>query len=266
MLSVIIPVYNAEKTVGAALESVVLQDFIGEMEIIVVNDGCTDGSMDIVSNFKKNHSKYHIRIISQKNAGAAAARNRGLLAASGEFIALLDADDQWLAGKIRKQIALLKAHPEIKFLATYRVGQRALLPFYEKNGMVKARFWQLLLRNEIVTPTVIFRNEILQISGNFDENLRFAEDLEYWIRIAKHTNLYILAEPLARTGHGKRSFGVAGLSANLPAMERGFQTILLKLYRDGTLGRKTFLALKVLYRIKYAVRIARHQFLTLINR
>ena len=100
-LSVIIPVYNAGDTIGAALESVACQQ-AGEFEIIIVNDGSTDNSIDEIYAFKKAHPELRVTIIDKQHEGVSATRNVGLRIASGNYIAFLDADDVWYPGIIQR--------------------------------------------------------------------------------------------------------------------------------------------------------------------
>jgi glycosyltransferase involved in cell wall biosynthesis len=105
-VSVVIPVYNCERTIAAAVESALAQRFGGEFEVIVVNDGSTDGTRAALEKFGPL-----IRVIDQENAGVAAARNAGIRAAAGEYIALLDADDTWTEDKLAKTVAVLDQNP-----------------------------------------------------------------------------------------------------------------------------------------------------------
>lgn len=107
MISVIIPVYNAADTVEKALLSVKNQRCEEEMEIIVVNDGSTDQSAEVVQDFMKDDPELQISLINQTNKGVSEARNVGMRAAKGEFIALLDADDEWLPEKTSSQMQYL---------------------------------------------------------------------------------------------------------------------------------------------------------------
>ena len=104
-VSVIIPVYNAGDTIGAALESVACQQ-AGEFEIIIVNDGSTDNSIDEIYAFKKAHPELRVTIIDKQHEGVSATRNVGLRIASGNYIAFLDADDVWYPEKTLKQLPL----------------------------------------------------------------------------------------------------------------------------------------------------------------
>src|SRR5690554_8078017 len=104
MISVIIPMYNAEKTILNALNSIKNQTYKDDFEILVVNDGSIDKSVDCVEKFKKENPEWKIELIHQTNQGVSSARNKGLKVAKGEYIAFLDADDEWLPEKTEKQM------------------------------------------------------------------------------------------------------------------------------------------------------------------
>ena len=105
-VSVVIPTHNDEATIAETLESVFAQRFDGEFEVIVVNDGSTDGTRAVLEKFGER-----IRVIDQENAGVAAARNAGIRAAAGEYIALLDADDTWTEEALEKTVPVLDKNP-----------------------------------------------------------------------------------------------------------------------------------------------------------
>jgi len=107
LVSVILPTYNAMAFLAQAVESVLTQDY-SQMELLVIDDGSTDGTADHAA-----LQDPRIRVLRQKNAGPAAARNLGLAHAQGELVAFIDADDFWLPGKLRTQVAYLLAHPDV---------------------------------------------------------------------------------------------------------------------------------------------------------
>src|SRR6185437_13144733 len=113
LISVLIPAYNAEKTIRRALDSVVIQNYT-PLEIIVVNDASLDATRDVVASFGHPCLKL---LDMPRNSGEGAPLNAGLRVAKGEFIAFLDADDEWLPGKLQKQIDLIAAHPRMSFVS-----------------------------------------------------------------------------------------------------------------------------------------------------
>jgi len=111
-VSVVIPAYNAAWCVAKAIESVLVQEG-ADFEIIVVDDGSTDDTAAVLARYGDA-----IRVVRQRNQGLSAARNAGIRAAQGEFVAFLDADDWWLAGKLGQQLALMHTRPELGFCST----------------------------------------------------------------------------------------------------------------------------------------------------
>lgn len=261
LISVIIPVFNAESSIERALDSVKNQTWEGDFEIIAVNDGSTDRSATVIENYMAKHPEMNVKLISQANGGVSKARNAALKIAKGDYIALLDADDEWLPEKTRKQMEYLdSSNYDIDFLATAR-NNRILFPYTVKNNLAEITFRKLLIRNEAQTPTVIFKRKILQNTGYFDDQQRYAEDLHYWLRISLKNRMYILGESLVFAGRGKRTFGVSGLSANLPEMEKGFQKNLREMYMMKRLNGVEFVGYYLFYKFKYIVRLLRDRFL-----
>src|SRR5687767_9206093 len=113
-VSIVLPVYDAVAYVAEAVRSILAQTF-GDFELILVNDGSTDGSRDVLAGFKD----YRIRILDQQNLGLVAALNRGIREARGEWIARMDADDVSLPGRLEAQITHLRRHPEIGLLGGF---------------------------------------------------------------------------------------------------------------------------------------------------
>lgn len=222
LVSVVIPVYNAEKTIEQTVMSVVNQTY-NLIEIIAVNDGSTDNSIEILKRLRASYiDVMPICIIDQENGGVSKARNIGMKCARGKYIALLDADDVWLPNKLAKQIEILLANPHIDFLGTSRNGQVLKRWFFKRFSYLTPISAKLLLyKTFFVTPTVIFRRDVLNDIGYFDETQRYAEEGNYWIRIAQRKRCFLLNESFVITGNGKPNFGFSGLSSNLLEMEKG---------------------------------------------
>lgn len=222
IISVIIPMYNSKDTIINSIKSVCTQSYEGSMEILVINDGSTDGSKDIVETYIKNNNiAFPIRLINKKNGGVSSARNLGIKESKGEWIALLDSDDIWLPEKISKQVAEIEKNKKIKFIGTKKDSDT--YPFFKKNTQL---FYHLTAKEVIMkwhphTSTALINKKALINAGLYDETRSHAEDGDLWLRIAEHCALYVLNENLVYTGNGKRSFGDAGLSANMPKMYQG---------------------------------------------
>lgn len=185
-ISVIIPAYNAAEFMGETLDSVFGQTFTN-FEVIVINDGSpdTDQLEQVLQRYPSN-----LRYIKQENQGAAAARNTGLRAARGEFVAFLDADDTWLPLFLEKQIALLKGSDVDLVFADALLSGDPLLDgrtFMELNpprGEVTTENL-LALKVTVLTSTVLARKGPIIDVGLFDVSIRRGHDFDLWFRLAK---------------------------------------------------------------------------------
>src|SRR5690554_3746053 len=262
-ISVIIPMFNAEKSITAALDSVTNQTWEGKFEVVVIDDGSSDNSKKRVEDFIKNHPEIEIKLIHQENKGVSAARNVGLKNATANFIALLDADDEWLPEKTEIQMKYLLNNLHIDFLACTRNNQKLLFPYNTKQQLVEVNLKKLLFRNEITIPSVIFKRKILDNTGFFTEGQNHAEDVDFYLRISAHNRMFILNQSLVITGSGKRSFGVSGLSADLKKMAKGFRENIKRLYRQGRINGFQYFLYYVFYGLKYIFLLTRN---TILNR
>ena len=116
---------------------------------------------------------------------------------------------------------------------------------------------KILIRNVGPTPTAIFRRKVLENTGYFDENQKFAEDANYWLRISEKNKMFVLGESLVITGSGKKSFGESGLSGNLPAMEKGFQKNLKEMLHQKRISAIEYCFFYLFLKLKYIIRIIR---------
>lgn len=195
-VSVVIPCYNAARTLPRAVASVRAQRVPG-VEIIVVDDASVDGTRASVK-----PAPDLVLVDLAANGGVSRARNAGIAAARGDHVAFLDADDQWLPGKLARQLAMLEARPETALVATagvsMRPGRQALPVFPPKNVPVTgAEAWRALLAYPfILTSSVVVRAGVLRRVGGFDETLPVAEDQDLWIRIALAEEIDYLDEVL----------------------------------------------------------------------
>ena len=220
-ISVIIPMYNSERTIEKALDSVVGQTYPAHYQIIVVDDGSSDRSAELVERYAEAHPSADIRLIRQSNGGVSSARNAGMRAATGQWIALLDSDDQWLPDKTRIQMDILSRHPQIDLLGSNVTGAKTRILWKTKNKLSPIHVWELFIKWHPPTPTIIFKSDILEEIGQYNESMRYAEDGEFLLRICMRKNCWFTPEQLVFCGEGKPAFGASGLSANLNGMQRG---------------------------------------------
>ncbi len=225
LVSVVIPAWNAEAWVGRAVESALAQDHEPK-EIIVVDDGSTDGTADVLAAYGRR-----IRLVRQTNRGLPAARNAGLRAARGTLVAFLDADDRWLPGKLAAQVALMRERPDLGFCATEawledEAGRR--LGRWRDEGRLPGRtFLETLFARNAAVPgsasAVMVRRELALAVGGFDETLRAHEDVDLWMRLAAVAGFACVPEPLAAVTRREGS-----VSSRLATMKAEARRILRK--------------------------------------
>ncbi len=186
--SIIIPVYNASAYIEQSLTSVFAQTYC-DFEVIVVDDGSTDDTVDRVKKFSHHAS---LRYVYQANAGPAAARNTGLQLASGELIAFLDVDDLWHPGKLQAHFERMQTSPKIGLSFNWfkvfhdRPDVEGLMPWFAPPTKSTLQWQDFLIRNWTGTSsTVVIRAECLQGGRCFDARFRTSEDYQLWLQIAQ---------------------------------------------------------------------------------
>lgn len=190
MISVVIPLYNKEKQIAHTLQSVLNQTF-QDFEIVIVDDGSTDGSVAEVKKF----TDPRIRLICQKNAGVSAARNRGIEEAKSDLIAFLDADDEWKPEYLTTQYHLYQKYPECSVYAcNYEFrdskGKVTLtiirkLPFKGEDGILSNYFEVASCSHPpLWTSAVMVKKQAIQAIGGFPIGIKSGEDLLTWARLA----------------------------------------------------------------------------------
>ena len=185
VVSVIIPVYNCERYLGEAIESVLAQT-CRPLEIIVVDDGSTDRTADVAKSFTPT-----ARYVSQANAGAPAARNRGAELAQGDFLSYLDADDLWVEDKLERQMACLDADPELDMVCGY-VEQFISLDVDEEYA-ARIRCPDEAMRGP-GPLTMLIRKDALRRVGPFETKWRIGESISWYAR-AMDLGLKVLMLP-----------------------------------------------------------------------
>ena len=196
-ISVIIPLYNKRETISRAIDSVLRQS-PSPHEIIVVDDGSSDGSGEIVEAMVAANP--HIRLIRQPNGGVSAARNRGIEAASGEYVALLDGDDAWCEGYLAEIVRLMELYPDCGAYATgfYIVGngERVVADTPRSEGIVD--LFSEAQRRYVLIPSIATLDRSLVIRlGGFPEGMRMGEDQYLWTKLARVAKVCTSPKPLA---------------------------------------------------------------------
>lgn len=187
MVSVVIPLYNKENSITSTLQSVCAQTYT-DFEVLVVNDGSTDNGATLAAKYPDTR----IRVINKPNGGVCSARNRGINEAKGEFVALLDGDDQWDKEYLAEQVKMINDFPEAamwginfaelnqgKLIRKLETGLPAGYRGYVENYFeMKGRVSDLFC-----SSSVVIRKEVFDKVGMFDERLKYSEDIDMWFRI-----------------------------------------------------------------------------------
>jgi glycosyltransferase involved in cell wall biosynthesis len=202
-ISAIIPAYNAGRFINRTIDSVLAQTF-KDFELIVVDDGSTDNTAEIVKNYGSK-----VKYIYQQNAGDGPARNAGIKAAAGKWLAFLDHDDEWLPEKLDEQIKLLSANPDLRWCGTNRYqsdGQRRAV-VTEENKIQKElgnrdyfdNYFRAIIESDcqVITSTLIIRRDVFSEVGVFDGHWKRCADQDMWWRITyKYPRIGYISRPL----------------------------------------------------------------------
>ena len=189
-VSVIIPTYNSVRWIEQTLKSVLKQTHLN-LEIIIVDDGSTDKTVQAI----KNIVDWRIKFFPYQHLGAATARNLGIQHSTGEFIAFLDSDDLWAPRMIERHLSALQRYQtaDVAYCWTYCINEedKCLWPlpptFYEGNVYSK-----LVTENFLACGSIVARRSAIDTAGQFDSQLEFGEDYDYWLRLALHAQFILI--------------------------------------------------------------------------
>lgn len=195
-VSAVITAYNSEAFIAEAIESILRQSRAVD-EIVVVDDGSTDHTRHIVSEY----ADQGIKFIQQHNRGAGAARNKGIRETSGEYIAFLDADDVWLENKTRLQVDYLNKHPKAGLVSGFAhwwnmAKDRARVTGKVQRNMRTLRR-EIMVHNVLGNPSMVMvRRSALEETGLFREDIRWGQDWELWMRLVEKFDAGVVPEPV----------------------------------------------------------------------
>jgi glycosyltransferase involved in cell wall biosynthesis len=201
LVSVLITAWNKERYLDAAIRSALEQTRPAD-EVLVVNDGSTDGTKEIILSYGSR-----VRLLDQENQGAARARNTGIAAAQGQYIAFLDADDVWKPHKLATQLRILEAHPEVALVSSRAemvdedaAALHRLTDPRTGSDYDRPRDWHrhlLMKGNDVMTSSVVVsKSALLEVGGFFDERRIVSHDYELWIRLSAGRLFWLGTEPL----------------------------------------------------------------------
>jgi glycosyltransferase involved in cell wall biosynthesis len=189
-VSVVIPCYNQARFLGEAIQSVLCQGYT-DLEIIVVDDGSKDGTEEVASGYAKEDPR--VRLIRQENRGLAAARNRGLAEAGGEYIVFLDSDDRLVLEALEVGVRELEAHPRCAFVSGICrkiTADGSIVPGWEQFRVRDDPYLELLRSCPVYVPAVMYRRSVFDAVGDFDTSYRAAEDYDLYYRILERFPVY----------------------------------------------------------------------------
>lgn len=196
-ISVIMPAYNAEKYINEAIDSILNQTYT-DFEFIIVNDGSTDKTSDIVKSYS---DKRIVFVENEKNMGIVYSLNKGLKLAKGEYIARMDADDISLKNRLEKQMDFMDNNLDVAVLGTSiqlfnNDNELSVMNFSSNSDFIKA---DMLFNSCVAHPTVMIRKKILEnYSLQYDANYHGREDFKLWWEISKNSNIYCLQDVLLK--------------------------------------------------------------------
>ncbi len=250
MISVVIPLYNKEKSIASTLRTVLNQTF-SDYEIVIVNDGSTDGSVEEIEKVQDDR----IRLVHQPNAGVSAARNRGIEEAKGDLIAFLDADDEWKPEYLATQYHLFQKYPECSvFACNYEFRDVSgkvtptlihKLPFVGEDGILSNYFEVASCSHPpICSISVMVKKQVMQAIGGFPLGIKSGEDLLTWARLAVNGMIAYSKRPLAVFIFDERIFN-ADQKQRMPESVDVVGNELFKLYKanPGIVGIKQYVGL-----------------------
>lgn len=251
-VSIIIPAYNASRTIIRTLDSLKWQtrfDLI--KEILVINDGSTDQTVALVEDYKRHNQNMPIQLINKTNGGVSSARNAGLRLASGKWIGLCDSDDEWLPEKLEIQNEIIENNPSIDFLGGNHTDEDLKILFKKVTFLHKATLKELCIKMYPQTSAAIFKKEIVDTIGGYDESRRYCEDGQFFMKICDRYNYYYHPDKVVEFDGGKRGFGGSGLSGNLQCMQEGLRKNIFELKQQRKIGIWFYVIVKIFIELKY---------------
>lgn len=254
-VSVVIPAYNVEAYLAAALDSLLTQS-LTDFEALIVDDGSTDGTAAVAQRYVERDRRF--QLLQKPNGGLSSARNHGMAAARADYIALLDADDAYHPDKLQTHVERLDQNPQVAvvYSASRIMRDDGDLTWMPMSGKPLHADWlfALLCKNCVGHGSNgVFRRSLLEQVGNFDETLRSCEDIDFWLRIAAtgDGSFYREARPLAYY-----RVRPSGLSFNFLQMEATYRRVLEAAEARSPQRATPFMGQAYAYMYRYLARLA----------
>lgn len=228
LVSVVVPCYNSEKFIVETIESVLAQTY-DNFELIVVDDGSTDNSGQLISQFNDKRLNY----LRRSNGGAGYARNLGIRQSRGEYIALLDSDDLYLPNNLKEKVQFLEENEFLGLVHSQEIvfDSSTGSEIKRTQGLHGNVLKELLALEETVIhspSSVVFRKSLIERAGYYREDIAVCEDWEFWVRLAKCSDFGYIAEPLT-----KYRIHSGQIHSNISVMENGMLKVLPDLKSKG---------------------------------
>lgn len=223
-ISVIIPAFNSERTIEETVNSVLQQTFT-DFELIIINDGSTDSTLNVLNQIQDSR----IRLFSHENSGVAASRNRGIRQAVGQYLAFLDADDLWVPDKLTEQLQALQHNPEAAIAYSW-------VNYIDEASQFVRKGWHKVYNGDVYPELLLkcflengsnplIRAKAIEQVGGFDASISPAEDWDLYIRLAKHYHFICVPKV-----HILYRISPTSASANLKRMERAGRRMIEKAF------------------------------------
>ena len=199
LVSAVITTHNRKDLVVCAISSVLAQSY-KNIELFVIDDASQDGTRELLEELSQNEGFSYIYISPQESKGGNYARNLGIKASHGEYVAFLDDDDEWFPDKILKQVSFMQDHPECGVVGCYCIYERNFTKRFQKksDSMLEGDVHERIFTGfPFLTSTAFYRKQILIDVGMFDEELRYWQDTELNIRIAQIASFGCVHEELS---------------------------------------------------------------------
>lgn len=198
LVSVIVPVYNRAHLVSETVQSILSQTY-EPIEIILINDGSTDESLSVLQEYERRFPA-KVRVIDQPNQGQIIARNNGIEAAQGEYIAFLDSDDLWVEDKLERQMPLFEPGVGLVYSGTEIIDDNGHIIRVEPadETITGDIYPHLLVKNRMTGGTVVVTSEALEHVGLFSPDFKAAENWDLWLRICKVYRASVVRDPLTK--------------------------------------------------------------------
>lgn len=256
-VSIILPTYNRADLLGRSIRSVLAQGY-GAFELIVVDDGSTDETACVMAGFRDRRVKY---LKLERNTGAGAARNAGIRASRGKFLAFQDSDDEWSPSKLAKQMSAFGRGPArlgVVYSDMQRISSEGGASYFAAPRVIPnrlidrdARFYQV---GNLGIQSAVIKREYMEEAGHFNEGLPALEDLELFIRLSRICDFHHIREPLVKY------YDTQGVSKDFYAVWTG-RRLILKLYYKELLIRAPAFSMREALRLCLTSRkaaLARH--------